>query len=114
MYFKNTPTSILIRTLPRHIVYLAAAAAYFTRLGLLGTFLSAKAGSIGGFAKVRAKRAAIQRARRASADDIWRQLEPHWLRLKLAEEKFDLSIAKGRSRTRGPIEGTASSGRDGA
>lgn len=114
MYFKNTPTSILLRTLPRHLVYNAAAAAYFTRLGLLGTFLSAKAGSCRGFAQVRAKRAAIQRTRRASADDIWRLLEPRWLRLKLAEEKFDLSIAKGRSRTRGPIEKAAPSGRDGA
>jgi GT2 family glycosyltransferase len=98
MYFKNTPGSLLLRTLPRHALYTAAAAAYFTRLGLLGTFLRAKAGALTGLGAVLRKRAAIQRARTAPDDDIWQLLEPRWLALKLAEEKFDLSIAAGSSR----------------
>jgi GT2 family glycosyltransferase len=95
MYLKNTPTSILVRTLPRHLVYAAAAAAYFARLGLFGTFVRAKASALAGLGQVLRKRAAIQRARTASAADIWSQLEPRWLALKLREERFDRSIAKG-------------------
>ena len=42
MYFKNTPGSLLLRTLPGHLVYTLAAAAHFTRHGRLGAFLKAK------------------------------------------------------------------------
>jgi hypothetical protein len=96
MYFKNTPALILLRTLPQHVVYNAAAAAHFARLGLLGVFLRAKASAVGGVLPLLRKRSAVQRARTAPAADIWRQLEPRWLALKLSEEKFDLSIADGR------------------
>ena len=34
MYLKNTPASLLVRTLPGHLVYNAASAAYFARMGL--------------------------------------------------------------------------------
>jgi len=95
MYFKNTPGAILLRTLPAHLVYTAAAAVYFTKLGMLPTFLRAKLSAVGGFAHVLRKRAVVQRTRSVSAKQIWRQLEPRWLRLKLSEEKFDLLIAKG-------------------
>ena len=36
MYLKNTPASLLVRTLPGHLVYNAASAAYFARMGHLG------------------------------------------------------------------------------
>ena len=93
MYFKNTPASILLRTLPQHAVYTAAAAAYFARLGLFGTFVRAKASALAGLAGILRKRRRIQRSRTVTPRDIWRQLEPRWLALKLAEEKFDLAIA---------------------
>jgi hypothetical protein len=96
MYFKNTPALILLRTLPQHLIYNLAAAAHFARLGLFGVFVHAKAKAIGGAIPILRKRAAVQAARTASAAEIWRQLEPRWLALKLSEEKFDLSIADGR------------------
>ena len=34
MYLKNTPASLLFRTMPGHLVYTAAAAVHFTRTGL--------------------------------------------------------------------------------
>lgn len=98
MYFKNTPGALLLRTLPQHLVYTAAASVYFTRLGLLGTFLRAKGGALAGAVRVWAKRRVIQRGRVAGAADIWPHLEPRWLALKLAEEKFDLSIAAGSAK----------------
>ncbi len=93
VYFKNTPASLLVRTLPNHIVYDLAAAAHFTRLGLLGTFLRAKAHALAGLGGVLRKRAVEQRARVATSADIWNVLEPRWLALKLREERFDNSIA---------------------
>jgi GT2 family glycosyltransferase len=98
MYLKNTPGVLLLRTLPQHLVYTAAAAAYFTRLGLLGTFLRAKASALAGLAGVLRKRRTVQRERAVAPGDIWPHLEPRWLALKLAEEKFDLSIAAGSSK----------------
>jgi GT2 family glycosyltransferase len=97
MYLKNTPGLLLLLTLPQHLVYTAAAAAYFTRLGLLGTFLRAKAGALAGVPGVLRKRRTVQRGRAVPPGDIWPHLEPRWLALKLAEEKFDLSIAAGSS-----------------
>jgi hypothetical protein len=39
------------------------------------------------------KRAAVQRRRRAGADDIWRVLEPGWLGVKMREKRFDQDVA---------------------
>jgi len=95
MYLKNTPRWILVRTLPGHLLYNLAAAAYFARAGRLGTFLRAKAAAIGGLAGVLRKRAAIQRAARASGSDIWPLLERRWLALKRREKAFELELARG-------------------
>ena len=54
LYLKNSPLSILLRSMPGHLLYTVAAAGYFARLGLLGAFLRAQAGGRGG----RAARAA--------------------------------------------------------
>jgi GT2 family glycosyltransferase len=96
VYLKNTPLSLLLRTLPGHIVYTAAAALHFTRSGLLGTFVRAKFAALGGIPRVWRQRAAIQRSRRVDAAAIWVQLEPRWLSTKLKEKRFDLGLIGGR------------------
>ena len=63
MYFKNSPLSILLRSMPGHLLYTAAAAGYFARLGLLGTFLRAKLAAVAGLPRVRRQRAVVQRTR---------------------------------------------------
>jgi hypothetical protein len=93
MYFKNTPSSLLLRTLPGHLVYTAAAAIHFTRLGLLGPFLRAKWSALVGVPRLLRKRAQVQRTRRVGADAIWPHLEPHWLATKRREKQFDLGLA---------------------
>jgi GT2 family glycosyltransferase len=93
LYIQNTPLPILLRTLPGHLVYNAAAAVHFARQGLLGTFVSAKLAAIAGVPRALRKRAAIQRTRAVPARAIWNQLERRWLALKLREKRFDVAIA---------------------
>lgn len=95
LYVQNTPLPLLLRTLPGHLVYNAAAAAYFARRGLLGTFLAAKAAAVARLPRALRKRAAIQRARRVTSRAIWDQLEPRWLGLKRREKRFDARLAEG-------------------
>ncbi|HEY1303483.1 MAG TPA: glycosyltransferase family 2 protein [Vicinamibacterales bacterium] len=92
VYFKNTPASLLVRTLPGHLVYSAAAAVHFTRAGLLGSFLRAKFAAIVGMPRVIRQRAEVQRTRRVAASAIWSHLEPRWLATKLKEKRFDLAL----------------------
>jgi GT2 family glycosyltransferase len=94
VYVQNTPWPLLVRTLPGHLLYNAAAAVHFTRHGLLGTFLSAKVAALRGLPRAWRKRAAIQQARAVPARAIWTQLEPRWLALKLREKRFDVAIAE--------------------
>jgi len=96
MYLKNTPTSLLVRTLPGHLLYNTAAAVHFARRGLLGTFLKAKAAALAGLPRVLEKRAAIQKARRVGADRIEPHLERGWLATKIKEKRFDVGLAEGR------------------
>jgi GT2 family glycosyltransferase len=94
MFLKNTPGSLLLRTLPGHIVYNAAAAAHFTRLGLLGTFLRAKAAAVAALPAVMRKRAAIQGAALVGSDAIERYLDRGWLTTKVREKRFDVGLAE--------------------
>jgi len=85
---------LLLRALPDHLVYDAAAAVHFARLGLFGTFLRAKLAALGGLLSVLRKRATVQAARTASSRDIWVHLEPRWIALKRREERFDVGLAE--------------------
>jgi GT2 family glycosyltransferase len=98
MYFKNTPALLLWRTLPGHIVYNAAAAVHFARLGLLGTFLRAKLAAASGLPRLLRKRAAVQRSRQVAGRAIWPHLEPRWLSTKRSEKRFDIGLAESRRR----------------
>jgi GT2 family glycosyltransferase len=93
MYLKNTPASLLLRTLPGHVVYDVAAAAYFARAGLLGTFVRAKLVAIAGLPQMLKKRGEVQRSRRVQDAEIWRHLDSGWLSTKLREKRFDTTLA---------------------
>lgn len=93
MYLKNTPASLLFRTMPGHLVYTAAAAVHFTRMGLLGAFLRAKWSALIGLPRLLRKRAHVQRTKRVGGDAIWPLLEPRWLATKRREKEFDLGLA---------------------
>jgi hypothetical protein len=95
MYLKNTPASLLIRTLPGHLLYNVAAATHFARLGLLGTFLKAKGAALAGLPAVLRKRAAIQRTSTIGSAGIEPHLERRWLAAKMREKRFDVGLAEG-------------------
>lgn len=93
MYVKDTPGVLLARTLPGHLVYNAAAAVHFARVGHLRTFVRAKVAALAGLPRMLRKRTDIQRARRVSASAIWPLLEPRWLSVKRREKRFDTAFA---------------------
>ena len=96
MYLKNTPTSLLIRTLPEHLAYNAASGAYFARVGLLGAFMKGKLAALRGLPGVLRKRAAIQRSRTVGVRAIEEHLDRRWLSAKVREKHFDTGLAEVR------------------
>jgi GT2 family glycosyltransferase len=94
VYLKNTPASLLVRTVPGHIVYTAVAAVHFARIGRLGPFIRAKVASLAGLRGVMRKRRGIQRNRRVEAGAIWPLLEARWLSTKLREKRFDVDLSR--------------------
>jgi GT2 family glycosyltransferase len=93
MYFKNTPWPLLIVTLPGHMLYVAAAAIYFLKVGHFRTFLAAKWHAFLGLWRVLGQRRGVQRSRRASWSRISRLMDRGWLGIKLREKRFDLGLA---------------------
>jgi GT2 family glycosyltransferase len=93
VYLKNSPASVLVRTLPGHLLYDAVAALHFLRVGRLMAFLRAKAAALRGVPMIWRKRAHVQASRRVGADAIWPLLERRWLSKKLGEKRFDLGLA---------------------
>jgi hypothetical protein len=89
VYLKNTPAALLVRTLPGHLLYTAAAAVHFARAGLIGPFVRAKIAALAGLPAMLRKRAAVQGARRVGAAVISAQLESRWLATKRHEKRFD-------------------------
>jgi len=90
LYVKNTPASLVWRTLPGHLVYNAAAALHFARLGRLSAFLRGKLAALRDLPRVRRQREEIQRhAIAGAAEAVWPLMEPGWLGIKLREKRFD-------------------------
>lgn len=97
VYIKNAPLGLLLRTLPGHAIYVAAAAVHFARTGALGAFLRGKIAAVAGLPAILKKRAEVQRTRRVGSDAIRPMLESRWLATKLREKQFDAELA-GNSR----------------
>jgi GT2 family glycosyltransferase len=95
MYVKNTPGSLLWRTLPGHIIYDLAAGAHFARQGLFGTYVKAKVAAVGGLPRVLRQRWTLQRRRSVTASMIDAVLDKRWLAVKRAEKRFDTRLAAG-------------------
>lgn len=96
LYVKNTPAALVLRTLPGHVIYTAAACLHFARTGALGPFVRAKLAALAGLPRMLRKRSQVQRTRRVGAAAIWPLLESRWLATKLREKRFDVGLAGGR------------------
>jgi GT2 family glycosyltransferase len=93
MYLKDTPALLLFATLPGHLLYDAAAALYFLRIGQLQVFLSAKWSALAGVPRVWRQRREVQRKRRSTIVRLWKLMDGRWLARKLREKKFDQNLA---------------------
>jgi len=96
VYVKNTPLSLLIRTLPSHLLYNAAGALHFARMGFLTTYFCAKVAALVGLPAIVRKRILIQRTRTISASEIERHLERRWFAVKVREKRFDSELIDDR------------------
>jgi GT2 family glycosyltransferase len=92
VYLKNTPAGLLLRTLPAHLVYNAAAAAHFARIGCFGAFVRAKLAALAGLPRLLRKRARVQATRRVETSALVGQMEQRWLATKLREKRFDVGV----------------------
>jgi GT2 family glycosyltransferase len=92
VYLKDTPASLLWKTLPGHIVYDLAAGLHFARLGMLGPYIRAKAAAVARLPRMLRKRAAVQRDRRVDASALEALLDTKWVSVKRSEKQFDASI----------------------
>jgi hypothetical protein len=95
LYLKNTPLTLLLRTLPGHALYVAAAGVHFARAGALGPFIRAKLAAVAGIPGALRKRWHVQRTRRVEASALRPLLETRWLSTKLREKRFDAELAGG-------------------
>jgi GT2 family glycosyltransferase len=95
MYVKNTPISLLLTTLPSHLIYVAAASIHFARAGALGAFVRAKLAALAGMPRALRKRRHVQRTRRVDVSALRPLLETRWLATKLREKRFDAELAGG-------------------
>ena len=93
VYVKNTPLSLMIRTLGGHVLYNMAAAAHFARVGQIGAFVRGKIAALAGLPRMLRKRRMIQRTRCVDAGAIRPHLEHRWIATKLREKRFDVSLA---------------------
>ena len=92
VYFKDTPASLLWKTLPGHFVYDLAAGVHFARIGLLGPYLRAKGAAVLRLPRMLRKRVALQRERLVDAAAIGPLLETKWLSTKIREKQFDSTM----------------------
>jgi len=92
VYLKNTPAGLLLRTLPAHLAYNAAAVLHFARIGCLGAYLRGKWAAFTGLPGLLRKRAVVQASRRVDSSALVSQMEKHWLGAKLREKRFDVAL----------------------
>lgn len=91
-YLKNTPTGLLVRTLPGHLVYGAVAAVHFARIGCFRAYASGKLAAFLGLPRLLRKRADVQARRRVDTAALASQMDRHWLTTKRHEKRFDVGL----------------------
>jgi GT2 family glycosyltransferase len=85
-WFKNTPTGLLLRTAPSHLVYSLAGVAHYAVRGLAGPALKGKISALVSLPSLMAKRRLVQQERRVEAASLEPHLERGWIVVKRAEK----------------------------
>jgi GT2 family glycosyltransferase len=92
-WIKNSPGSLLLRSLPSHLLYDLAGLAAYARAGHLGAWMRGKLAAIRGLGVVLRKRRHVQRSRVADPDALWALMEADWVSVKRREKGFDFGAA---------------------
>ncbi len=85
-WFKNTPTGLLLRTVPSHLVYSLAGVAHYAAKGLAGPALKGKLSALLGLPRLLAKRRVVQQERRVDSTSLERHLDRGWIAVKRSEK----------------------------
>lgn len=91
-YLKNTPVSLLLKSLPSHVAYDAAALLKYASGGLLAPYLKGKWAALKGLPAILRKRTAAQSGRVTSTRELWQAMDKHWIRHKRREKRFDFKL----------------------
>jgi GT2 family glycosyltransferase len=86
-WIKNTPTPLLVKSLPAHVIYSLAGVAHYVSHGRGAAALGGKIAALVALPRVLAERRAIQQSRVADVSAIERVMERGWLSLKRREKK---------------------------
>lgn len=88
-WLKNSPWTLLLRSLPSHILYDAAGLISYARRGHGGAWLQGKMAALLGLPAIWRKRRQVQRSVRVSPGSLWALMEPDWVAVKRREKRFD-------------------------
>jgi len=92
-WLKNTPTGLLLKTFPAHVVYSLSGVAHYMARGRGASAVRGKFAALLALPRLLRKRRDVQRTRRVDSDSLDAHLERGWIALKRVE--------KGRSRNSG-------------
>jgi len=88
-WLKNSPSSLLWRSFPSHVIYNLAGAVAYARAGLLAPWLRGKFAAVAGLPSLLRKRRAVQRDARADVSRLWQLMDADWVAIKRREKAFD-------------------------
>jgi N-acetylglucosaminyl-diphospho-decaprenol L-rhamnosyltransferase len=91
-YFKNTPSRLLLRTLPAHVGYSLAGLAYYVTKGGGGSALRGKIDALLGLATVLRQRRAVQHAGVIETEVLEAMMDREWLARKRREKSTRLDL----------------------
>jgi len=90
-WIKNSPSRLLWRSAPSHLMYGIASAIGYARQGRLTTWFRAKLAAVAGLPRMLRKRRQIQRTLTADPERLWALMERNWMAIKRREKRFDFN-----------------------
>jgi GT2 family glycosyltransferase len=91
-WLKNTPASLMVRTLPAHLVYSLLGVAHYVMNGRGAAALAGKLSALRGVPRVLAERRVVHRERKSGAVAIEPLIDRRWLSLKRREKSARLHL----------------------
>jgi len=90
---KNTPASLLLRTLPAHVAYSLAGIAHYVRMGKGGAAIRGKIAALAGLPALLRDRRRVQGTRTVDTGDLRSTMTGGWLTQKRREKSARLDLA---------------------